>query len=320
MGLFKKKKKSEEPKLQTMKINLRAVMDANDFLNRKQEAIRVEEAGTLSEVRAIEGVITTLENKSLEINQNVVAFNNQFGHIIEINEELQQVADNIVETSISGNERMADLIKEISDMTDSIENIHQTLNDFLSAFDEIRQATLNITSIASQTNLLALNASIEAARAGEAGRGFAVVADEINTLATQTKNLVEQINGTMGNVKQREDTLVQAFAMINEQVGRNVDSAKNTQEAISGFNDIAQEVKRKTEDTVRNAQAAKGETENIQREIASEQEIYDSLSESVLNLKRQLSRKNILFEDIENVLGQLTFVCEEYDGNEMIVK
>lgn len=320
MGLFKKKKKSEEPKLQTIKINLRAVMDANDFLNRKQEAIRVEEAGTLSEVSAIEGVITTLENKSLEINQNVVAFNNQFGHIIEINEELQQVADNIVETSISGNERMADLIKEISDMTDSIENIHQTLNDFLSAFDEIRQATLNITSIASQTNLLALNASIEAARAGEAGRGFAVVADEINTLATQTKNLVEQINGTMGNVKQREDTLVQAFAMINEQVGRNVDSAKNTQEAISGFNDIAQEVKRKTEDTVRNAQAAKGETENIQREIASEQEIYDNLSESVLNLKRQLSRKNILFEDIENVLGQLTFVCEEYDGNEMIVK
>lgn len=320
MGLFKKKKKSEEPKLQTIKINLRAVMDANDFLNRKQEAIRVEEAGTLSEVSAIEGVITTLENKSLEINQNVVAFNNQFGHIIEINEELQQVADNIVETSISGNERMADLIKEISDMTDSIENIHQTLNDFLSAFDEIRQATLNITSIASQTNLLALNASIEAARAGEAGRGFAVVADEINTLATQTKNLVEQINGTMGNVKQREDTLVQAFAMINEQVGRNVDSAKNTQEAISGFNDIAQEVKRKTEDTVRNAQAAKNDTENIQREIASEQEIYDSLSESVLNLKRQLSRKNILFEDIENVLGQLTFVCEEYDGNEMIVK
>ena len=61
---------------------------------------------------------------------------------------------------------------------------------------EVSQA---ISSIAEQTNLLALNASIEAARAGEAGKGFAVVADEINALATQTKDLVGQINGTMEN-------------------------------------------------------------------------------------------------------------------------
>lgn len=319
MGLFKKKK-SNEPEIKTARIKLRAIMDAMDFLNRKQDAIRAEESGTLSDVRSIEGVISTLEQKSDEINTNVAAFNDQFGQIIEVNEELQHVADTIVDTSIHGNEKMSELIAEVSAMTASINNIHQMLNDFLSAFDEIRDTTVNITSIASQTNLLALNASIEAARAGEAGRGFAVVADEINALATQTKDLVGQINGTMENVKKKEDTLVQAFDVINEQVGRNVESAKTTQEAISGFNEIAQEVKSKTENTVRNAQAAKNETEGIQREIASEQVIYDSLSENVLNLKRQLSRKNILLEDIENVLGQLKYVCEDYEGQEMIVK
>lgn len=319
MGLFKKKE-SGGPKISTMKINLRAILDAMDFLNRKQDAIRGEESGTLSDVRAIEGVISTLEQKSDEINANVAAFNDQFGQIIEVNEELQHVADTIVDTSIHGNEKMSELITEVSAMTASINNIHQMLNDFLSAFEEIRDTTVNITSIATKTNLLALNASIEAARAGEAGRGFAVVAGEINALATQTKNLVGQINGTMENVKKKEDTLVQAFDAINEQVGRNVESARTTQDAISGFNEIAQEVKSKTENTVRNAQTAKNETESIQREIADEQVIYDSLSENVLNLKRQLSRKNILFEDIENVLGQLKYVCEDYDGQEMIVK
>lgn len=320
MGFFGKKKKEDASKINTTKIQLRAIMDAMDFLDRKQTAINAEETKTLKDVADIEGVITTLEKGSDEINDNVTSFNEQFGQIISVNEELQQVADDIVNTSIEGNEKMTELIVEVTQMTESINEIHRVLDDFVSAFEEIRATTVNITSIASQTNLLALNASIEAARAGEAGRGFAVVADEINTLATNTKELVEQINGTMENVKKKEDTLVQSFDQINEQVERNIESAKSTQEAISGFNSIAQDVKNRTERTVQSVYSSKKDTENIQREIANEREVYESLSETVLNLKRQLSRKNILFEDIENVLGQLGYVCEEYDGQEMVVK
>lgn len=320
MGFFSKKKKEDASKITTTKIQLRAIMDAMDFLDRKQTAINAEETKTLKDVADIEGVISTLEKGSDEINDNVTSFNEQFGQIISVNEELQQVADDIVNTSIEGNEKMTELIAEVTQMTESINEIHRVLDDFISAFEEIRATTVNITSIASQTNLLALNASIEAARAGEAGRGFAVVADEINTLATNTKELVEQINGTMENVKKKEDTLVESFDHINEQVGRNIESAKSTQEAISGFSSIAQDVKSRTGRTVQSVHNAKKDTENIQREIANEREVYESLSETVLNLKRQLSRKNILFEDIENVLGQLGYVCEEYDGQEMVVK
>lgn len=320
MGFFSKKKKEDASKINTTKIQLRAIMDAMDFLDRKQTAINAEETKALKDVADIEGVITTLEKGSDEINDNVTSFNEQFGQIISVNEELQQVADDIVNTSVEGNEKMTELIAEVTQMTESINGIHRVLDDFISAFEEIRATTVNITSIASQTNLLALNASIEAARAGEAGRGFAVVADEINTLATNTKELVERINGTMENVKKKEDTLVQSFDEINEQVERNIESAKSTQEAISGFNSIAQDVKNRTERTVQSVYSSKKDTENIQREIANEREVYESLSETVLNLKRQLSRKNILFEDIENVLGQLGYVCEEYDGQEMVVK
>lgn len=320
MGLFSKKKKEDGPKITTTKIQLRAIMDAMDFLNRKQTAINAEETKTLKDVADIEGVITALEKGSDEINDNVISFNDQFGQIISVNEELQRVADDIVDTSIEGNEKMTELIEEVTRMTDSINGIHQVLDDFISAFEEIRVTTMNITSIASQTNLLALNASIEAARAGEAGRGFAVVADEINTLATNTKGLVEQINTTMENVKKKEDTLVLSFDYINEQVERNIESAKSTQIAIAGFSSIAQDVKSRTERTVQSVHHAKRETENIQQEIANEREVYESLSETVRNLKRQLSRKNILFEDIENVLGQLGYICEEYDGQEMVVK
>lgn len=67
-------------------------------------------------------------------------------------------------------------IHELSEKSQSIENILNTIND-----------------IAEQTNLLSLNAAIEAARAGEQGKGFAVVADEVRKLAEASRNSTDKI-------------------------------------------------------------------------------------------------------------------------------
>lgn len=318
--MFGREKNKNQPAINTTKIHLRAIMDAMEFLDRKQTDIYKEETKTLNDTRAIENVVETLQQESENILANVNQFNTQFQDIITVNESLERVADDIVDTSVSGNDRMTELIGEISQIKESISDIHAVLDEFISAFSEIRNATVDITNIASQTNLLALNASIEAARAGEAGRGFAVVADEINTLASSTKDLVEQINDTMGKVEAKENELLQSFDSMNDLVDKNVESAENTQNAIRSFNEIARDVKEKTERTVSNAQTAQGKAENIQKEIENEMESYASLDETVYNLKKQLSRKSVLFEDIENVLGQLSYICEEYDGQEMIVK
>lgn len=317
--MFGKKKNKKQETLRTTTIHLRAIMDAMDFLNRKQVAINEEETGTLKDVNEVEAVIERLQGQSDKILGNVNEFNSRFQNIITLNEGLEHVADEIVEISVHGNDRMEHLIEEISQMRESISGIQEVLGEFVTAFGAIRDATADITNIASQTNLLALNASIEAARAGEAGRGFAVVADEINTLATSTKGLVEQIDDTMKQVQEKERKLVTSFDAMNGLVDKNVETAENTQSAIQGFHHIAKDVKEKTKSTVLNAQRAQGEAEHIQREIENEMEIYAGLEENVLNLKKQLSRKCVLFEDIENVLGQLGYICEEYDEKQMLV-
>lgn len=318
--MFGRNKKEKAEAFKTEKVCLGSIIDAIGFLDKKHKAINEEEEQTLKDMADIEEVAKQLQDKSTAIMGNVNQFGEQFHDIIAINEELQNVADTIVETSSNGNEKMTFLIDEISKMKDSIREIHAVLDEFLAAFEEIRDTTKSITQIASQTNLLALNASIEAARAGEAGRGFAVVANEINSLASNTKVLVEQINGTMAKVESRENKLLESFDSMNLLVDNNVESAKDTQSAITNFNRIAHDVKEKTERTVQNVLHAQTEAENIQTEISHEKNMYAGLDETLLKLKKQLSRKSVLFEDVNNVLSQLPYVCEEYNGKDIIIK
>lgn len=318
--MFGRNKKEKTEAFKTEKISLGAILDAIGFLDRKHKDINEEEEQTLKDMVDIEEVAKQLQDKSTTIMGNVNQFGEQFHDIIAVNEELRKVADTIVETSANGNDKMTFLIDEISKIKDSIQEIHSVLDEFMVAFGEIRDTTENITQIASQTNLLALNASIEAARAGDAGRGFAVVADEINTLASDTKVLVGQINSTMAKVESRENKLLESFDSMNLLVDSNVENAKDTQSAITNFNRIAYDVKEKTERTVQNVLCAQTEAENIQTEISHEKDMYAGLDETLFKLKKQLSRKSVLFEDINNVLGQLPYICEEYNGKDMVVK
>lgn len=318
--MFGRNKKEKAETIKTEKIRLGAFMDAIGFLNRKHADINEDEEQTLKDIADIEDVASQLQNKSNAIMENVNQFGEQFHDIISINEELQDVADTIVETSANGNEKMTFLIDEISRIKESIQEVHAVLDEFLMAFKEIRDTTESITGIASQTNLLALNANIEAARAGAAGRGFAVVADEINTLASDTKMLVGQINGTMANVQARENKLIESFDSMNLLVDSNVENAKETQGAIANFNTIAHTVKEKTERTVQNVLQAQEQAENIQTEIGYEMDMYAGLDETLFKLKKQLSRKSVMFEDINNILEQLPFVCEKYNDRDVIAK
>ncbi len=83
---------------------------------------------------------------------------------------------------------------------------------------------------------------------------------------------------------------------------------------------IAQDVKEKTQHTVHNVENAQAEAENTQSGMQKEEAIFTDLDNTLLNLKMQLSRKSVLFEDIKNILCQIPYVCKEYDGKDMLVK
>ncbi len=316
--MFHKKKKDNE--IKTSRIQLGSILDAVNFLNRKQGEITREDVQAMKDMTAIETVVGVLKEESTAIMENVGQFNGQFADINTVNEDLHHIADKIVVTSVNGNEKMSMLISEITQIKKSVDEIHEVLDNFELAFGEIGEAAKSIAAVATQTNLLALNASIEAARAGEAGRGFAVVADEINELSSQTKKLVDEINGTMNNVRNKEGRLLECFEAMNKLVDSNVEVARDTQSAIQDFNTIAKEVKGKTEETVSHVKAARSKAGDIKDKMEKEMDIYSELDRTVYDLKMQLSRKSVLFEDVQNVLDQIPYICKEYDGKEIIIK
>jgi methyl-accepting chemotaxis protein len=117
-----------------------------------------------------------------------------------------------VEQGQSVMKKMVDAMSEINmsneEIVKHINQSNERMAEIVDVIHEITSTTQVINDIVFQTKLLSFNASVEAARAGEHGKGFAVVAEEIGNLASMSGSTSKKISEMLDQSTQRVDSIV----------------------------------------------------------------------------------------------------------------
>lgn len=185
------------------------------------DSIRTE---TGKQSDAVSTTMETVQVVSKTLSELGARMEAQFGSIQVSSTAIEEMVANIQSVS-SVVDTMDKEFKKLIAASDvgraRLSQVNGKVSAIMNSSENLREANLLISNIASQTNLLAMNAAIEAAHAGQYGKGFAVVADEIRKLA---ENSAAQAKETS--------------AMIAEITDAISTTGPATQEAETAFNDI----------------------------------------------------------------------------------
>ncbi|MBE1553215.1 methyl-accepting chemotaxis protein [Sporosarcina limicola] len=178
------------------------------------------------------GQAANLEDTSESLNTlttSVQKMNNQ-------NQQIKEITAISEDATLKGKNIVTILKKSNDESTQASEKISAGISNLYTKLKDISTITDAINNISQQTNLLALNASIEAARAGEHGKGFAVVAEEVRKLAVESNESTIQIQQMIVGIEKEVEETVAAMAMTAS-IADKLDGAVNDTE--DEFNKIA---------------------------------------------------------------------------------
>lgn len=268
----------------------------------------------LKTVRGIDGIYQTMENMAKE-NQTLLSecsnMQDNFDNIILVANNFSDVKSSI-ETSVATAQEQVEILRDSSNVVterfDAMDSIFQQL---LEAVEHIKASTEGITAIANQTNLLALNASIEAARAGEQGRGFSIVADEVRKLADEIKNLISDVNKSIEDVGNTTADLNKSLEESKSALGASIENVAGTHDIFNNVSKNVENIERVSSSITDAVSESKQSVDNITMYVDKTARNFDASIQQINDIKMSDTEKGTLFEDFNNMIGQLPYLIKD---------
>ncbi len=302
-------KVNEKEKLEKL---LSPIADSSRYLLSEKE--RLQEEG--DDFRSIMSSFVALRNQELVVKDSVNGFRDKFIEMTEVTTHFEKIVEKMHDTAADTELNIKNVRDSSKSVEDMIASVSDVVKEFHENFDAIMQTVDQVNGIANQTNLLALNANIEAARAGEAGRGFAVVADQVNILAADTKNLVASIKEAMEALEANNNRLLESIEKTSEAMKQSMEYIGQTENVINNITDVAEEIGGKSHEMEKAFDECEGCLISVDNTIDSSSKYYDEVGDNLDVMARGISKKSLIFEDIENILEQypnmIESVCENF--------
>ncbi|OHC67562.1 MAG: chemotaxis protein [Rhodocyclales bacterium RIFCSPLOWO2_02_FULL_63_24] len=226
------------------------------------------------------------------------------GSIAQGMERVHEQSRESLRRSGEGNESLSRLIGEVGQVENTVQEIADSVTQFVKSTESITHMTRQVKDIADQTNLLALNAAIEAARAGEQGRGFAVVADEVRKLAEKSSASASEIDAVTQTLAQQADVVRQSIERGMEHIASSQNSMEMVAEVLATASTSVTEVGHGLDAIA----SATDEQRRVSGEVAHNIEAIAAMSrgnaQAVEQTAAAAQKMEVLAENLQGTVGR----------------
>ena len=318
--MFKKKEVSHAVPLETesgaaLHESLYPISYMSKCLKDTRKSLMQEDLNASNQINEIQDSFDTILEQSDRIIDSMDTIKDKFNNIVSVSSQIEGSVNEVLDATSQASDNVDSLQESSANVIQDFERVIQVLGNFQKSFDEIQETMSGIIGIANQTNMLSLNASIEAARAGEHGLGFAVVATEVSTLSSEIKKLVDTVNANMALLKQDAADLNASMETANkmlyheqEQVSQTIVLFNNIKHSVNGVREVQEAIAGYVDDC---NQAA----DLIQEDVESAKDNYVEVSDSINKLSSDITKKNLLYEDMANILDQVEPIVDDIKTN-----
>ena len=283
---------------------LNPMMDSGNYIYEQEKILQDQELETTSGLNRIRDSFQAVQEQSRNATASVEGLKEQFNSVIDITGQFEDIINRMVSTADETHENMDKIRASSGSVNDTIGTMEQVFDEFQKSYDDISDKINAINGIANQTNLLALNASIEAARAGEAGRGFAVVADQVTKLSVEIKDMIADIGVSMETLTQNNENLMSSIDSTRKAMEESMHHINETEEIVENIKSVAQEIEDGNSSMMDVINTCNSEVDGVVDTITGSKVYYDEVEDNIQVMSEQITRKGLIFEDLNNILEQ----------------